>query len=213
VSAEAQDPACDSLPPEERARANVYGLIGRLLYAAPDARLLAHVYGQPDSADETSSTDLEQAWQALRAACKTAQADAVRHEHDTLFVGTGKSEVTPYTSHYVAHSAPDRHLVALRDELARRNLTRLAGAFEVEDHIAGLCDVMRFLIEQQEPLADQRLFFERFVYPGALPFLAAVATAASAEFYKPVAALAHAFLVVEKVAFDMEPVPVGQRSQ
>jgi TorA maturation chaperone TorD len=211
VSADAHA-ACDVLPPEERARANVYGLVGRLFYAAPDDELLAHIRAHTDPAEESRPAgDLERAWQALQAACESVRPDAAKQEHDTLFVGVGKSEVTPYTSHYVADSAPDRHLVALRDELGRRGLTRQPGTYEAEDHITGLCDVMRFLIEQQAPLAEQQLFFERFVYPGALPFFKAVATAASADFYRPVVAFAAAFLTVENAAFEMEAPSTEQR--
>jgi TorA maturation chaperone TorD len=191
--------------PEDRARADMYALIGRLFYAAPDSNLFAQICKGGEPADEAGDASaLARAWQALRNACKSAYPDVVKQEHDTLFIGVGKAEVTPYTSHYVAHSSPDRHLVMLREQLDQWGLARSAGAFEVEDHIAGLCDVMRFLIEQQAPLADQRLFFERFVYPGALPLFEKVKTGASAGFYKSVVAFAGAFLEVEKAAYDMD---------
>ncbi len=184
----------------------MYALIGRLLYAAPDADLMAQIcaIGGPEG-EAGAGTLLTQTWQALQGACRAATPDAIRHEHETLFVGVGKAVVTPYTSHYVTENAPDRHLVALRDQLERWGLTRAAGAFEVEDHISGLCDVMRFLIDEQHPLSDQRMFFERFVYPGALPLFDAVNSAASETgFYKSVVAFASAFLQVERAAFDME---------
>ena len=205
--------ADDPLPPEERARANIYALLGRLFYAGPDADLIAYVCANAGSADEgAGAAALAQSWQALQAACKTVDPDTAAHEHDTLFVGVGKSEVTPYTSHYVPESAPDRQLVALREHLARLGLGRKSDAFEIEDHIAGLCDVMRLLIEEQQPLAVQQMFFERFVYPCAVPLFEAIGVAASAVFYKPVATFARAFLEVEKSAFEMEAAPAPERS-
>jgi TorA maturation chaperone TorD len=75
--------------------------------------------------------------------------------------------------------------------------------FEVEDHISGVSDVMRCLIESQRSLADQQQFFESFVYLGAIPFCVAAQNAASASFYKPVAALALSFFEIERAAFEM----------
>jgi len=191
--------------PEDQARADMYALIGRLFYAAPDANLLTQICKGGEPAAETGDASaLARAWQALQNACKSAYPDVVKQEYDTLFIGAGKAEVTPYSSHYVAHSAPDRHLVMLREQLELWGLARSPGAFEVEDHISGLCDVMRFLIEEQMPLADQRLFFERFVYPCVLPLFEKVKTAVSAGFYKPVVAFAGVFLEVEKAAYDMD---------
>jgi TorA maturation chaperone TorD len=195
----------DRLSAEDRARANVYALIGRLFYDAPDSNLLAQIRvdgGVGDEAGDASA--LEQAWRALQDACKMAYPVAVKQEYDTLFVGVGKAQVTPYTSGYVTHSAPDRHLVKLREHLEAWGLARNTGAFEVEDHISGLCDVMRFMIEQRASLADQRLFFEGFVYPGTLPFCEAVMTAPSAGFYKQIALFAKAFFELEKAAMDMD---------
>jgi TorA maturation chaperone TorD len=62
---------------------------------------------------------------------------------------------------------------------------------------------MRWLIESQRSLADQQQFFESFVYPGAIPFCVAAQNAASASFYKPVAALALSFFEIERAAFEM----------
>ncbi len=190
---------------EDLARANVYALIGRLFYAAPDSNLLAQICADDAAGNGVSDASaLEQAWRKLQDACKRASPLAVKQEYDTLFVGVGKAEVTPYTSGYVTRTAPDRHLVELRDHLNAWGLARNAAAFEVEDHISGLCDVMRFLIEQGASLGDQRVFFEGFIYPGTLPLCEAVVTAASAGFYKHIALFTKAFLELEKAALDMD---------
>ena len=186
---------------EDAARANLYALVGRLFYDAPDAIFLAEICREAQGSEE-SEGPLAEAWRALRDAGKTAYPVVIKQEYDTLFVGVGRAEVTPYTSHYVPGAA-DHHLVRLREQLAAWGLARRGNAFEMEDHVSGVIDVMRFLIEEQHPLADQQRFFESFVYPGAIPFFAAVRQTPSADFYKPVAAFAQAFLEVEKAAFDM----------
>jgi TorA maturation chaperone TorD len=204
VSAQLPTPV-DPLAPEERARANMYALIGRLFYGAPDADLLASMSHARDSAAEAGPPgDLERAWRALQDVCAGALPAALKLEYDTLFVGVGKAEVTPYTSHYITHSAPDRHLVELRGLLEGWGLARSAGIFEVEDHVSALCDVMRFLIEEQKPVSYQRLFFERYVRPAIVPLTTAVMAAASAAFYTQVAAFVQTFCEVEKAAFNMD---------
>lgn len=190
------------VPEEEASRANHYALIGRLFYEAPDSILLARVCrADADSAGE--DTTLGRAWRALRDACNAALPEVIRQEHEKLFLGVGKSEVTPYTSHYVRDTSPDRHLVCLRERLDQLGLGRCSAAFEVEDHVSGVCDVMRVLIEEAHPLSEQCKFFKEFVYPGVAPFCAAVAVAASVVFYRYVAEFAEAFLEVEREAFEM----------
>lgn len=195
-------PDLKQLPEEDAGRANCYALIGRLFYDAPDSILLAEL--TRSEAESASDDDtLGPAWRALQEACKRAYPVMLRQEYDSLFVGVGKSEVTPYTSHYVTGNSPDRHLVRLRERLEQLGLARCSAAFEVEDHASGLCDVMRILVVEDRPLEEQRLFFDELVYPGMAPFCAAVAAATSAAFYRYVAEFASAFLEVERQAFEM----------
>lgn len=198
------DSSAVPLDPEDQARANLYGLVSRLFYAPADPNILAEISRAASQAkgDEAPSP-LRDAWQALQEACRGAFPALVRQEFEGLFVGVGKAEVTPYLSGYAQPSSPERYLVRLRDQLAVWALTRREGAFEVEDHVSGVSDVMRWLVENRRPLADQRGFFETYVYPGAAPFCFAVQNAASAAFYKAVAAFALAFFNVEKAAFEM----------
>lgn len=191
------------LDPEDVARANLYALVGRLFYEAPDPLLLAEL-GRDEAAGASDDGALSPAWHALRAAAKRAYPVRLKQEHDTLFAGVGKAEVTPYTSHYAMGMSPDRQLVRLRDQLGRWGLARRDAAFEIEDHISGICDVMRILVEAGRPAADQRLFFNEFVYASATRFLDAVMASGSASFYRAVAEFARAFFELEKVAMEME---------
>jgi TorA maturation chaperone TorD len=190
------------LSEEDAGRAHLYALIGRLFYDAPDSIFLAQLC-RAEAEPAGNNAPLDRAWQSLRDACGSAYPVVVKQEHDSLFVGVGKSEVTPYTSHYITGNSPDRHLVRLRERLEQLGLARRNAAFEVEDHVSGICDVMRILIEDGHSLPEQRLFFKEFVYPGVTPFCEAVAVASSAAFYRCVAAFARAFLEVERQAFEM----------
>jgi TorA maturation chaperone TorD len=104
----------------------------------------------------------------------------------------------------VKDNVPDRHLVRLREQLGRWGLVRRDAASEVEDHVAGICDVMRHLILEGHPEEEQMLFFKEFVDPGVSGFLAAVGAAASASFYRRVADFARAFIEIERAAFEMQ---------
>lgn len=196
-------PVAPALEGEDLARANLYGLISRLFYAPPDPNLLAEISRSPGGDMEEGSGGLVTAWRGLQEACRSAYPAVVRQEYDSLFVGTGRSEVSPYLSGYAEAAAPDRFLVRLRDQLGTWGLARREGAGEVEDHISGISDIMRWLIENQRSLMDQRQFFENFAYPGAVALCAAVQKSASASFYKPVAAFAASFFDIEKTAFEM----------
>jgi TorA maturation chaperone TorD len=196
--------AAPPLDPEDAARANLYALVSRLFYAPADPNFLAEIArAEPGAAEDEESGVLRAAWQALQEACRGAFPAHVGREYDNLFVGVGKAEVTPYLSAYAEPRSPERYLVRLRDQLAEWELMRRDSVFEVEDHISGLCDVMRWLVEQRHALGEQRVFFDSYVYAGALPFFAAVQKAASAAFYKPVAAFATTFFEIEREAFDM----------
>ena len=197
-----------ALAPEDQARADHYGLIARLFYLPPDEQLLGQLLSAPardDGAERSrQGADFAAAWQALVEACRSAFPVMLEQEHTALFVGTGKSEVTPYLSHYVLRHSLDNPLVDLRGQLAAWGLARRQEAGEPEDHIAGLCDAMRFAIAvQKRSLEEQKAFFERFVYRGGAAFCDAVTASGKAHFYKRVAQLARAFLEVEREAFEM----------
>jgi len=200
----AESAAASPLDPEDLARANLYGLIGRLFYAPPDPNLLAEISrSEAGGEGQRGETGLVAAWHGVRAACRGAFPAVVRQEYDTLFIGVGKSEVTPYLSGYAEAATPDRYLVRLREQLDRWGLGRRENVFEVEDHISGICDVMRWLIEGGHSVERQRYFFEEFAYLGVLPFCVAVQNAASSSFYKQVAALTWSYFEIEKTAFEM----------
>ena len=184
--------------PEELARANFYGLLARLFYAPPDAALLKGIAG------ESLSGELGAAWAGLAQAAASANPEAVRDEYDTVLVGTGKSPVTLYTTAYTIRHSSEVPLVELRGQLARMGLGRRSGAGEPEDHIAALCDTMRYLVaEQKESLEQQKRFFTRWIGPTIEPLCSAIEQNEKTGFYKHVARFARSFLLLEQSAFEM----------
>lgn len=189
------------LQPEDAARAGIYGLIARLFYAAPDSAVLAQIVDMPPIEGDG---DLARAWGALVEASRSAFPVVLAQEHTDLLVGTGKAEVTPYLTHYTIKYATDNPLVELRQQLKRWGMGRREDAHEPEDHIAGLCETMRFAIAvQHRDEEEQQVYFERFLYRGAIAFCDAVSASPKAVFYRLVARFARAFFELEREAFEM----------
>lgn len=188
------------LQPEDEARAAYYGLIARLFYAAPDEGVLAQMLRA--NAFEGSDAPIARAWRELAAAAKTAVPVVLEDEHTELFVGTGKAEVTPYLTHYTIQYATDTPLVDVRQQLRRWGIARRESASEPEDHVSALFEAMRFAIAVQHRTDDeQKEFFDRFLYRGAISFCDAVSASSKASYYRLVARFARAFLELEDEAF------------
>ena len=192
---------------EDRARADFYALMSRLFYAGPDAGLLAAIARADEITGEAENISLAQAWKSLITAAAAMDAEAAQEEYDSVFVGAGKAEITPYASHYLAESMKENVLVRLRAELAAMGLERDQGAAEYEDHFAGLCEVMRHLIlffgSDDVAVRKQKSFFLAYLLPWYAVFCAAVVASPNTNFYKHVAIFTKAFLDVERDSFEL----------
>lgn len=188
---------------EETARADLYGLLATLYSAPPSQDLIGTIASARSEGDGV----LQQAWAALVEACRSAQADAVREEYESLFIGVGKPDVMLYGSYYLSGFLMEKPLAALRTDLAQLGLERDASVPETEDHIAMLCEVMRYLIASndiaQASLSSQQAFFAEHMQPWLARLCDAIDAHPSAHFYRAVNALARAFFEVEMQAFDM----------
>jgi TorA maturation chaperone TorD len=191
---------------EETARAEIYGVLAALYYAPPDAALLAQLRAAVTEAP-SAGTYLQEPWRAVVAAARARSADAIREEYEALFGGVGRPEVQLYASHYLSGFLNDKPLAALRAELAALGLERSPTMPETEDHIAYLCEVMRYLIAGEDGqvcnLARQHDFFARHLQPWADALCRAIEAHPAAHFYAGLAAFTRAFFEVEAQAFDM----------
>jgi TorA maturation chaperone TorD len=199
--------------PEDRARADFYALLARLFADPPDADLLRALATAPPLAaegppDEPGATSLPAAWDALRVASAEADPAAVADEHQALFVGVGRSAVSPYGSHYIAPQS-GRLLAELRGTLAELGLSRRPEASTYEDHLASVLETMRFLAvgdvaAAPAALGAQRTFFERYIASWAFDCCAAIIACPIAIYYARVAQFAQLFLALERDSFAME---------
>ena len=191
---------------EETARADLYGLLASLFYASPSTDLLATLSSA--QVDANGDGVLAYAWAALVQAAQATNAEAVREEYEQLFIGVGKPEVMLYGSYYLSGFLMEKPLAALRTDLALMGLQRADAVTESEDHIAALCEVMRYLIASDDILqanvAAQKKFFAAHMQTWVLAMCDAINAHPAARFYASVAVLSRVFFEVEMQAFDME---------
>lgn len=191
---------------EETARAEVYGLLAALYYAPPGDELLAQLRVAATEAPAEGGF-LEEPWRGLVGVARDMELAAVTSEYHTLFGGVGKPEVYLFASHYLSGFLNEKPLVQLREALAALGLARDETLPETEDHIAYLCEVMRYLIAGDDVavanLTKQREFFVDYLQPWVNQFCDALEAHPRARFYAALAGFTRAFISVEQQGFDM----------
>jgi TorA maturation chaperone TorD len=203
---------------EDLARADLYGLLATLFFHAADADLLQRIAAAPldpigdgdiaaADAHAAASSALTQAWRKLVARAGQTTAEQADDEYTELFIGVGKPEVFLYGSYYQAGFMNEKPLVVLRDDLRRHGLERAEGITETEDHLATLCEVMRYLIAGDDVavarIGEKRAFFQRHLAPWVDTACDAVLQHPRAALYADVAGLAKAFFDVERLALEL----------
>jgi TorA maturation chaperone TorD len=191
---------------EETARAEIYGLLAQLYYAAPGGELLSALRVAVTEAPAAGAF-LEEPWREVVAAARALSDQAAAGEYEALFGGVGKPEVYLFGCHYVTGFLNDKPLARLRTDLAALGLDRDEAMGETEDHIAYLCEVMRYLIAGEDVavanLARQRDFFAAHLQPWVPALCDAIAAHPKARLYAALAGFTRAFISVEAQGFDM----------
>ncbi len=191
---------------EETARAEVYGLLAALYYAPPSDELADRLRVAVTEAPSAGAL-LEASWGELVAAARRLPTEAMAREFDALFGGVGRPEVYLFGSHYLSGFLNEKPLAALRTDLASLGLDRDEAMAETEDHLAYLCEVMRYLIAGDDVevanLTRQREFFSRHLQPWVSALCDALQAHPKADFYRSLAAFTQAFISVETQGFDM----------
>ncbi len=191
---------------EEIARAEVYGLLASLFIAPPTAELYEQLRVAVTEAPSAGGF-LETNWSEVVATSRRLPLDQVDAEYTALFGGVGKPEVFLYGSWFIAGTLNEKPLVELRSSLAVLGLERPVGVLETEDHIASLCEVMRYLIAGDDlgvsNLANQQRFFGAHLRPWVERLCDALEAHPKADFYRAVAGFARDFFAVESQGFDL----------
>ncbi len=191
---------------EEIARAEVYGLLAALFIAPPSAELYEQLQVAVTEAPSAGAF-LETSWSEVVAASRRLPREAVVAEYTALFGGVGKPEIFLYGSWFIAGTLNEKPLVDLRSDLAALGLERPVGVLETEDHLASLCETMRYLIAGDDlavsNLASQQRFFGAHLRTWVERLADAIATHPQADFYRAVSAFMRDFFAVESHGFDL----------
>jgi TorA maturation chaperone TorD len=191
---------------EETARAEIYGLLAQLWYAPPPPELLAALRVAVTEAPAAGAF-LEEPWREVVGAARALPDAAIADEYDALFGGVGKPEVYLFGSHYLTGFLNEKPLARLRGVLADLGLARDEAVPETEDHVACVCEVMRYLIAGDDVavanLTRQREFFSEHLQPWVGALCDAVEAHPRAAFYSALARFTRAFVSVEAQGFDM----------
>jgi len=191
---------------EEIARSELYGLLALLYFAPPSAEVLSQLRAAATDAPAAGAL-LEAPWRALVGLAREMPEQTIKSEYDDLFGGIGKPEIYLYASYYLSGFLNEKPLARLRTDLARLGLARDENMAETEDHIACLCEVMRYLIAGEDvALADlpkQREFFVHHLQPWVNMLCEAVESHPKARFFAALAVLTREFMAVEAQGFDM----------
>ena len=196
---------------EELARAETYGLLAALFHA-PISSPLHEQFQVAVTEAPMPGAFLEHGWANLVAALRRVGLEPSRDEYEALFQGLGKPDVSLYGSFYLAGALNEKPLVELRHSLRALGLERSEGVDETEDHIASLCEVMRYLIAGDDVaicnLAEQQRFFNAHLRGWVEPLCDAMAAHPRADVYAALARFARDFFAVEAEAFDLLDLPV-----
>ena len=191
---------------EELARAEVYGLLAHLFHGPPGEELYAQLRVAVTEAP-VAGAFLEASWGDLVAAARRLDAARIAAEFDTLFQGVGKPEVFLYGSFHLAGKLNEKPLVALRHSLRELGLARSETTSETEDHLASLCEVMRYLIAGDDVgvsnLGAQQRFFNAHLRPWVEPFCDALEAHPRADFYRLLAGFSRDFFAIEAQGLDL----------
>ena len=192
---------------EETARAEIYGLLSALFYAAPSSELHASLKVAVTEAPAPGAV-LQDSWSTLIASARIHSQEDIALEYNALFGGMGKPEVYLYGSHYLSGFLNEKPLAALRTDIAELGLGRDDTTMsETEDHVAYICEIMRYLIAGDDVavanLSRQREFFSRHVQSWLPMMCEAVINHPKARFYRDLSAFTQVFIAVEAQGFDM----------
>ena len=187
---------------EDRLRADLYNYLGLMLSAPANEELLAQTAGL--SGDDS---DLGKAINALARLASQSQPAKVESEFNALFIGMGRGELLPYASYYLTGFLNEKPLAVLRSDMETRGITRAPNAYEPEDNIASLMEMMAGLIagrfEKGTTIKEQKVFFQKHIQPWAGHFFTDLEGAKNSVVYAAVGTIGKLFMEIEEEAFRM----------
>lgn len=188
---------------EDSMRANLYGLLGNVLFKTPSKEILSDL--KQLSGDDT---DMGNAFNALSKLAASTDVGSADEEFNGLFIGMGRGELLPYGSYYLTGFLNEKPLAKLRNSMRELGIERNEAVKEPEDHIGSLFEMMAGLITGRygapADIETQREFYTSHIEPWAVHFFKDLEAAQLSKLYQPVGAIGRLFIEIETNAFSME---------
>lgn len=184
-------------------------MLATLLRRPPSVDMLAQL-----AALRGDASPLGMAQLALADAARVATIESAGREHFSILIGIARGEVVPYASFYLTGFLNDRPLAYLRQDMQRLGIARHDDAFEPEDHLGSLFEIMGGLLRGDfadgpeatfDADAEADRFFERHIARVGTRILDDIAAAPSARFYRAVADWGCIWLTLEQEAMQLPP--------
>ena len=194
-----------AIPEEDRQRANLYGLLARVLAEPMGDETLEVVRALEGQSDKN---ELGAAFATLGTVAVRTPRGVAEEEFSALFYGDGSGgEILPYASYYLTGFLLEKPLAKLRGDMAVLGIKNSGITKEPEDHIAYLCEIMHGLItgafNEPASLETQQKFFETHMAPWVGRFFSELEGAESASLYMQVGTIGRLFMAIEAQAFEM----------
>jgi len=184
-------------------RADLYGLLGGILFVPPTAQIL-----QDLESLQGDGTEMGTAFGTLSKLAAATDVKSAQEEYDGLFIGMGRGELLPYASYYLTGFLNEKPLAKLRNDMQRLGIARSDDVKEPEDHIGSLFEMMAGLITGRygvpASLAQQNEFFTAHIEPWAGHFFKDLEPAELSRLYQPVGTIGRLFVEIEIDAFSMQ---------
>jgi TorA maturation chaperone TorD len=187
---------------EDALRAQVYDLLAVLMRKPPAADYLGRL-----AALTGDDSDLGRGINALARLAQASSPEKIDSEYHRLFIGLGRGELLPYASYYITGFLNEKPLAKLRGDMAELGMVKDAAAYEPEDNIGSLCEMMAGMIDGRfgnaVSLFRQKDFFFTHLAPWAEHFFSDLEAAEGSVFYAPVGTIGVQFMQIEKQSFRM----------
>ena len=197
------DVKINEIDAEDRMRADLYGMLSRVLFSRPDQSQLTNL-----SALSGDESDMGRAFNTLSKVASATTSDVAGEEYDGLFIGMGRGELLPYGSYYLTGFLNEKPLAKLRNSMRELGIERQDDVKEPEDHIGSLMEMMSNLITgiygEPASVTTQREFFATHIEPWAGHFFKDLEAAELSRLYQPVGAIGRLFIEIETRAFSMD---------
>lgn len=189
-----QSPQVDTSGNVNAQRSYIYALLSALLASPADASLVGVINRCNIQSDS---------WENLKTHFQNTDLAVLDDEYHRLFIGVSTGELLPYKSHYVAGCLMGKPLSELREDIQALGLSVQEQQKNPEDHIAGIFEIMRLVIDDlMLSFEQQKQFFDKHILTWVDDFFNDLINIKDAHSYPLVAYFGQWFIQVEKYYFS-----------